>query len=844
MKLSDVSSWTARWGQVGVLAFVGALSFALLIPLWLEVNIKLDQMRASHRDNVIWTLTQLEVEFMELEKAALILDHDGEEALPQLYRRFNVFYSRVATLLQSPLYRKAIGDAGEQENLAKVQSEIEALLPLIDGPAETLLEQRKTLLERISAMHGPARRIVTNGNFVLTANTEAAREDAAHLVGRLGFASLILFGSLFGLAIMFSRLYVTYKSRARENLLTTQRLVTVIETSPDAIVVTDASGRVQEFNSAAANMLGYLPPEARGMDFSTMLKGETGEFIELPLAERSVFRQRMTGLMRSGTSVPLEVSQGATSMDAQPVYVYFLRDISDRLASEDALKASLEKAVAGERAKAHFLAVMSHEMRTPLNGILGVIELMQDRLTRKKDRHYLTLLERSGKVLLDHVNEVLELTEIEARGIKLNAAPFNLDELLDEVIASMRPAAEVRGNQLRLNTSPAELGFFNGDAMRLRQIVVNLLSNAVKFTEFGDIEVLVAAYDTTDERLVEIQVIDTGIGIEPSQQETVFDDFVRGRNEWEAQIEGSGLGLGIVRRIVTVMNGEIGVESEQGEGSLFWVRLPLEPVDPETLRQENRIEVSDDGAGEMEILIVEDNATNRFVLREMLEQDGHKVFEAENGQIGADLAMSHKFDVILMDINMPVMGGVEATREIRRHGLNTETRIIALTAHVLDQDAQLYREGGLDAVVAKPISRRNIRSILSGKGQVNTVEQPKVTLDLQVLEQMAKTMPSFKLKKVLDGVLAEGDAFIDSLDNLPNLPHDAVIQKVHELAGVTALVGAVRMRRTLSQLEGKLHSSSSIDLYVWQDTLRALWADTRTELLKYEARLLVGQAPS
>jgi PAS domain S-box-containing protein len=823
----------ARWVQGGLMALAGLVSLGLLIPIWLQVTERLEKMQVSRRDNVGWTIAQLEVEFLELEKASQQLQIEGAPALPELHRRFNVFYSRVGTLTQSPLYRSAITESGEIIALERVSQGLNALLPLMDGEDAELLRRRAELQTSLADLRSETRRVVTNASYVLMTATETNRRETAQLVMNLGIVSLILFGSLFGLAVLFSRLYLIYKRRAKENLLTTQRLATVIETSPDAIVVVNPDGLVLEFNSAASQLLGYSSAQALGMDFSTMLTEENSQRAQLPIKGDTVFRQRMFGRTQSGQTLPLEVSQGATSLEQRPVYVYFLRDISERLRAETALKASLDKAVAGEQARAHFLAVMSHEMRTPLNGILGVVDLMKDRLSGQKNRHYLELLERSGKVLLEHVNEVLDLTEIEARGISLNNAPFNLDAMLDEVSASMRPTAEAKGNRLTLSKSPADLGYFEGDTMRLRQIIANLLSNAVKFTHNGQIELVASLHMTGARATLELQVIDTGIGIDAAQQAQVFDDFVRAQSDENAQIEGTGLGLGIVRRIVSVMGGELGVESVAGEGSLFWVHLPLVPVEQVAQFVPEALETATAETRSLSILIVEDNPTNRFVLKEMLEQDGHIVIQAENGRIGVDAARDQGFDLILMDINMPVMGGVEATREIRSGGANQDTRIVALTAHVLDQDAQLYREVGMDAVVSKPISRRNIRSVLTGQGGEQRHQQRNTTLDRTVLDQLVSSMPADRVHLVGEGAIGEGDAFVENLERAGGLDTDEVLTAVHNLSGTAAMIGATRLRNSLTQLETKLRQQGTVEWGMWTDALRILWAETRDALVEY-----------
>lgn len=823
----------ARWLQGALMTIAGVISLGLLIPIWLDVTNRLDEMQISRRDNVIWTLAQLDVEFLELEKAALNLQISGDEALPELYRRFNVFYSRVGTLRQSPLYRNAIIEAGEIEALERTSAGLESVLPLMDGPSDQLLSHQEDLQSSLAELRPNTRRIVTNASFVLSSVRESARKEAADLVTRLGIASLVLFGSLFGLAFLFSRLYVIYKLRATENLLTTQRLATVIETSPDAIVVTDTEGRVQEFNSAASRLLGYPVLQALGMDFSSMLRDQHGQSVKLPIQSRAVFRQRMCGRSQDGITLPLEVSQGATSLAQRPVYVYFLRDITERLRAEEALKASLDKAVAGEQAKAHFLAVMSHEMRTPLNGILGIVELLRDSLNSERNRHYLSVLERSGKVLLEHVNEVLDLTEIEARGITLNMAPFHLDKMLDEITAAMRPSAEAKGNELTLTRVPAQLGYFEGDAMRLRQVLANLLSNAIKFTQNGRVELMVASQPGDTGTILEIQVIDTGFGIAEAQQHEVFDDFFRAHDGNSDLIEGTGLGLGIVRRIVMAMQGEIGVESIPGEGSLFWVHLPMVPVNARTLVLTEPLDPNETQATGLRVLLIEDNQTNRFVLKEMLEQGGQTVREAENGSVGVELARAEAFDVILMDINMPVMGGVAATRAIRSSGLNQKTRIVALTAHILDQDAQLYREVGMDAVVSKPISRRNLRAILSGPLEETVPERRTATLDRTILNQLSETMPAQRVLLVVEGAISEGDAFVDKLKRLSTQSREDLLVEVHNLSGTAAMIGAIRLRNMLARLETKLRAQGGGDLNIWADALRILWGETRADLVEY-----------
>lgn len=821
-----------RWLQGALLGVVSALALAFLVPLWLDVTRKLDEMSTARRDNVIWTVLQLEVEYLELERAALALQTRGKLAVPELRRRFNVFYSRVGTLRQSPLYRSAIAEAGESANLEIVFDGIEHLLPLIDGSDAALAAQSETLILRLEGLHVPTRRVVANANFVLTSRTESAREEAARLVGRLGVASLALFGGLMGLALLFSRLYVIYKVRARENLQTSQRLATVVATSPDAIIVTDSGGVIQDYNPAAESLLAYGRDEALGRNLSEFIVDPAGRPFALPGRQQSFYRQRMTGQARDGREIPLEVSQGATSLESRRVYVYFLRDITDRLQSEEALRGSRDKALAGERAKAHFLAVMSHEMRTPLNGILGVVELLKDRPHSEKDRHYLSLLESAGQVLLGHVNEVLDIAEIEARGIKLAIAPFHLDALLQQVIEAQRPAAAANGNGLSLMVSPDPLGYFLGDAMRIRQIVANLLSNAIKFTYDGSVELSVVAVDVADGVHLEFQVSDTGIGIDDAQQARVFDDFVRLDRGRGAQVEGTGLGLGIVRRMVTAMKGRIGVDSVAGEGSMFWVTLTLPRAEAHQQPGASGVEHEPKPPVNraLDILLVEDNPTNRFVMKEMLELDGHRVVEAENGQIGADQAAQRDFDVILMDINMPVMGGVEATRLIRSGGASRSSRIVALTAHVMDQNVQMYRDAGIDRLLAKPISRRNLARALRGEALPSDPPGSAMVLDPEIQRQLWDTLGADKAAKVHAEIISQGAALMDRLQAQPDPERPSVVAHLHEFAGSCAIVGASRMHQCLSEAQNVLSGDPTVQFDAVLQPIRDTWPETRRAL--------------
>ncbi|MDX1742188.1 MAG: ATP-binding protein, partial [Ruegeria sp.] len=465
------------------------------------------------------------------------------------------------------------------------------------------------------------------------------------------------------------------------------------------------------------------------------------------------------------------------------------------------------------------------------------VDLLRDGGHRgnKQIEHYLELLQQSGQTLLNHVNDVLDIAQLEAAGITLTQAPFDLDALLQRVIAPMEVAASARNNRLQLETHPDQLGYVIGDEKRLHQVFLNLIGNAIKFTENGDICVTVSTRSGKDDGKVrlEVQVQDTGIGVAEEEQGRIFDDFVRIDDTSRSRHEGTGLGLGIARRIVTAMGGKIGVDSIPGDGSVFWFHVDLTPTDSLQTAEADAEERTQEPKKPLSILIVEDIETNRFVLREMLERDGYKVTEAVNGQEGVDAAHDTRFDLILMDISMPVMGGVEATRLIRKNGASRDSRIVAVTAHVFNQDTALFREAGMDAVVAKPITRQNMRAVLSGEGRIEPDRPGTDLIDISHLSQVLRKLGRQKVDDLISGFRTEAPELIELLEATDW--HDAsdIGDRVHALAGVAAMIGARQFRNMLSRLESSLTADNPQDLSGWAALLATLWGETEQALNDY-----------
>jgi signal transduction histidine kinase/CheY-like chemotaxis protein len=367
------------------------------------------------------------------------------------------------------------------------------------------------------------------------------------------------------------------------------------------------------------------------------------------------------------------------------------------------LQRARDEATAASLAKSTFLSVMSHEIRTPLNGILGMTQVMIRSTSDEQTLSRLDIVQQSGEGLLAILNDLLDLSRIEAGKIELESIPFDVSELLGGAHAAFTALANKKGLSMRLDIEGVQ-GRYIGDPTRIRQIVYNLLSNALKFTESGSVEMRAYAIEGG----LEIEVADTGIGIAPEKLSEIFREFNQADTSINRRFGGTGLGLSIARDLAALMGGAITVESRVGEGSRFTVRLQVVCTgDPEPVTEPvEDAQTATLSLGSLRVLAAEDNDVNQLVLRTILEQFGVTATVVKNGREAADAWARQPWDVILMDIQMPVMGGVEATRLIRMQEAETlrkATPILALTANTMTHQLPEYEAAGFSGLIAKPI---------------------------------------------------------------------------------------------------------------------------------------------
>lgn len=383
---------------------------------------------------------------------------------------------------------------------------------------------------------------------------------------------------------------------------------------------------------------------------------------------------------------------------------------------EEELKKARDDAEKMSRTKGEFLANMSHEIRTPMNGVIGTLQLLEDTSLTESQREYVSIAYKSADSLLSILNDILDLSKIEAGKLEFEAIPFDLREVVKDVVALHASKAEQMGIYLNSDIDETVPKKVIGDPTRMRQVMVNLISNAIKFTSEGGVSIRVKL-KLKDEKdaLIRVEVKDTGIGIPENKHQKLFLAFSQADGSTTRKHGGSGLGLTIVRQLVEMMKGNLGIESEVGKGSKFWFVVPLSIARDDQLLPVPLTEVAKPVVLAGKVLLVEDNPINQMVARKMLEKIGLESVLAENGKQALQCLQREKFDAVLMDCQMPEMDGFEATeiwREQEQLSSNSRVPIIAMTANVMQGDRERCLSSGMDDYLGKPVRQAELGSIL------------------------------------------------------------------------------------------------------------------------------------
>jgi PAS domain S-box-containing protein len=497
------------------------------------------------------------------------------------------------------------------------------------------------------------------------------------------------------------------------------RLAAIVNLAVEGIVVFQPTGAIESFNPAAERMFGYPAADVLGKPVTMLVPGEKrADYLSIYETLDEATTVEMLGLRRNGTTFIMEVSFSRAVNDGNEALTAVIRNVTDRKEAEAALRAAKASAEEASRAKDEFLAGMSHELRTPLNAVIGLASILA-RATHgslnDKQQEYVEQIEASGHHLLELINDVLDLAKIQADRVELEKAPTSVSELIASVIALIRESALRSELQMTIDVDPAVPELVEIDELRIKQVLLNLLSNAIKFTPAGG-QIGVAA--APDGHCIAVTVWDTGIGIPKSKQGKLFQPFEQVDSSLTREQGGTGLGLALSRRLVELHGGSIEVHSSPGEGSRFTIKVPATPVVQRRTADgapadDNRREPG--AVGGATVLLVEDNAVNRRVITDYLEAGGYAIVHAGNGVEAIAKAESTRPDLILMDIQLPLMDGLAATQAIKAHPDLQHIPVVALTALAMKGDAERCLEAGCDAYISKPVDPDAVVGIIEAQ---------------------------------------------------------------------------------------------------------------------------------
>lgn len=591
-----------------------------------------------------------------------------------------------------------------------------------------------------------------------------------------------------------------------------QRLIAIFDTAVDSIITINPVGIVQEFSRSAEKMFGYKAEEVVGHNIKMLMPDPyhsnhdnyLKRYIDTQEPHIIGTGREVVGLRKNGDIFPMRLAVGRVDLPTDEIlFVGLITDISDRKALEKSLRQTADKAEQAAAAKTSFLANMSHEIRTPMNAIIGFTDLVLQTDLCPRQRSHLNTIRQSSRSLLSLLNDILDITKLESGRVDLEVNDFSLKAVAAQIESILRVTAENKGLQLSTIYPDNMPIFFKGDAFRLIQVLTNLVGNAIKFTEQGEVKVIFS-YRTGK---VHIEVKDTGIGMSKEQVVSIFDAFTQADASISRRFGGTGLGTTISRQLVEAMAGHIEVESELGQGSSFHVWLPLDiGKECKTNKEVEEIQLPP-----LNILIADDIEQNLELLTLVLEGKNHKVTQARNGDEAVTQYIDGHFDVVLMDVHMPKVDGLQATGYIRDYERDTgraETPIIALTASVMASDRKLTENAGMNGFAVKPLDVPNLfLEIARVLGQTNSdTKAQQQQIEHQIIDWprgVALWGSKEKLSQKIHSFIQQEKT------DWSNLSSEEFVFKLHSIKGVAGNLGLMALTQWVSETEHThLHSKS------------------------------------
>ncbi len=571
-----------------------------------------------------------------------------------------------------------------------------------------------------------------------------------------------------------------FSSMRNSRKLREARMKALFDNSPDALILLDSDGNIIEWNINAVNIWGYGKNEMFWDYGNNEVLGKNFSIVMPPheLGLNPGYRQcyqksenvigvlrEVVGQRKDGSHFPLELRTSELVADQGSIYLVSARDISARKENEAKLLKAMQLAESASAAKSSFLSNMSHEIRTPMNSIIGMSKLALKTHLNAKQHDYLTKISYSAHHLLDLINDILDFSKIEANKLELEVVNFELDTVVKNLKNQLEHSAASKGLRLKFDLDSCLHLALCGDPLRLTQVLLNYTSNAIKFTARGEVTVRARVLkEEPDAFLMRFEVRDNGIGMSPETIENLFQAFQQADASITRKYGGTGLGLAISKQLVELMGGTVGVESTPGQGSTFWFSARLARGDMPAAKAHSVMPDLDLLKGAA-ILLVEDNLFNQQVAEEMLTEVGTVVSIANNGQEAIDMLLKQRYSCVLMDVQMPVMDGLEATRQIRGNPQLSDTYIIAMTANARKEDQTRCFAAGMDNFITKPVFFDQLYAMivlgLAGRGQSKVLLEPVLIASPSIKPEQAAPHTVVIDLLVLEKILGSDPARID-----------------------------------------------------------------------------------
>ncbi|MCM0148754.1 response regulator [Photobacterium galatheae] len=642
--------------------------------------------------------------------------------------------------------------------------------------------------------------------------------------------------------VALSLLITTTNALARYRALflrseeTTAELKATIHTAVDGIIKISHRGIILSYNASAERILGYHESEVLGKNISMLMpepyrsahNSYLDNYLKTGRARIIGIGREVTALHKNGLMKPIRLSLGESKLHGVSTFVGVITDISQQKKMEDELRRSKEKAEIAAQAKSTFLANMSHELRTPMNAIIGFSELMLDGKMNPEQQRHLGIIRNSAKTLLNLLNDVLDSAKLESGTTQLETRHFSLRQMCEQLVATQSLIANQKGIELTLSYDAQLSEYYQGDPLRIQQIILNLLSNAVKFTEHGAVTLHLAPSRIQG---IIIQVQDTGIGIASDRLHTIFAPFSQADSTMSRRFGGTGLGTTIAKQLVELMDGQISVNSQLGKGSTFSVELPLHRGEPSKAEEQKVHEIH---IPPMTILIADDVEQNLEIMTGLLKRDRHHLLTARTGQEALSIIQKTQVDIILLDVQMPEMNGLEACKAIRAYE-HTEGRqpvpVIALTASVLEKDRRDALAAGMNGFAVKPIDIHELKSEIAHQMGIsvdaNTTDESQscvaeMHIDLEKGRQLWGSEQS--QLTAIHKFMHQPQHHPDYLARLLSGRQTQALSHIHRLKGTAGNLCLPAIHHTMMQLEQALQrEQNTVPLFSqYRDRFKAL----------------------